>query len=89
LTPQVSDGTDDAKAPSGNAHQNDARTKGGQSMLYYAVVFFLIALVAAFFGFSGIAAGAASIAKLLFIAFLVLAVVTGIVHILGGARRLP
>jgi uncharacterized membrane protein YtjA (UPF0391 family) len=58
-------------------------------MLYYAVVFFVIALVAAFFGFSGIAAGATSIAKLLFIAFLVLAVVTGIVHILGGTRRLP
>ena len=35
-------------------------------MLHYAVVFFVIALIAAFFGFSGIAAGAAGIAKILF-----------------------
>ena len=45
-------------------------------MLYYAVVFFVIALVAAFFGFSGIALGAAGIAKILFVGFLVLAVVS-------------
>ena len=31
-------------------------------MLYYAVVFFIIALIAALFGFGGIAAGAAGIA---------------------------
>ena len=31
-------------------------------MLHYAVVFFVIALIAALFGFSGIAAGAVSIA---------------------------
>ena len=41
-------------------------------MLYYAAVFFVIALVAALFGFTGIAAGAAEIAKLLFVVFLVL-----------------
>jgi uncharacterized membrane protein YtjA (UPF0391 family) len=63
--------------------------QGGLFMLYYAVVFFVIALIAAFFGFSGVAVGAASIAKLLFIGFLVLAVVTGLVHLLGGPRRLP
>ena len=56
-------------------------------MLYYAVVFFVIALIAAFFGFSGLAAGAASIGKLLFIAFLVLAFVTAVVHLLGGSKR--
>jgi uncharacterized membrane protein YtjA (UPF0391 family) len=31
-------------------------------MLYYAVVFFIIALIAALFGFGGIAAGAAGVA---------------------------
>ena len=41
-------------------------------MLYYAAVFFVIALVAALFGFTGIAAGAVGIAKLLFVVFLVL-----------------
>jgi uncharacterized membrane protein YtjA (UPF0391 family) len=45
-------------------------------MLYYAIVFFVIALVAALFGFGGIAAGAAGIAKILFFAFLVIAIVT-------------
>jgi uncharacterized membrane protein YtjA (UPF0391 family) len=36
-------------------------------MLHYAVVFFVIALVAALFGFTGLAAGAAGIAKILFV----------------------
>ena len=44
----------------------------GRRMLYYALVFFIIALVAAVFGFGGIAAGAASIAQVLFFIFLVL-----------------
>jgi uncharacterized membrane protein YtjA (UPF0391 family) len=42
-------------------------------MLYWAAVFFIIALVAAVFGFGGIAAGAAGVAKVLFFVFLVLA----------------
>ena len=40
-------------------------------MLYWAAVFFVIAIVAAIFGFGGIAAGAVSIAKVLFFVFLV------------------
>jgi uncharacterized membrane protein YtjA (UPF0391 family) len=48
----------------------------GTHMLHYAVVFFVIALIAAFFGFGGIAVGAAGIAKILFIVFLIGAVVT-------------
>jgi uncharacterized membrane protein YtjA (UPF0391 family) len=39
-------------------------------MLHYAVVFFIIALIAAVFGFGGVAAGAAGIAKVLFFIFL-------------------
>jgi len=53
-------------------------------MLYYAAVFFVIALVAALFGFGGIAAGAAEIAKILFYIFLVVFVVT---LIFGVLRR--
>ena len=45
-------------------------------MLHYAVIFFVIALIAAVFGFTGIAAGAASIAKTLFVVFLIVAAVT-------------
>jgi uncharacterized membrane protein YtjA (UPF0391 family) len=53
-------------------------------MLYYAVVFFIIALIAALFGFGGIAAGAAGIAKILFVIFLIVALVT---FLMSLARR--
>jgi uncharacterized membrane protein YtjA (UPF0391 family) len=46
------------------------------SMLHWAAVFFIIALIAAFFGFFGIAGSAMGIAKVLFVIFLVLAVVS-------------
>jgi uncharacterized membrane protein YtjA (UPF0391 family) len=46
------------------------------AVLYYAVVFFIVALIAALFGFGGIAAGAAGIAKVLFIIFLIVSIVT-------------
>jgi len=51
-------------------------------MLHYAVVFFIIALIAAVFGFSGIAAGAAGIAQVLFVGFLILAVAGLVVGLL-------
>ena len=50
--------------------------QSGVIMLYYALVFFIIAIIAAVFGFGGIAAGAAGIAKILFWGFIVVAVVT-------------
>jgi uncharacterized membrane protein YtjA (UPF0391 family) len=53
-------------------------------MLHYAVVFFIIALIAAVFGFGGIAAGAAGIAKILFVIFLVMAVASFLVNVLRG-----
>ncbi|WP_084383572.1 DUF1328 domain-containing protein [Hydrogenophaga flava] len=45
-------------------------------MLHYAVVFFVIALIAAVLGFGGIAASAAGIAKTLFFVFLIMAAAT-------------
>lgn len=45
-------------------------------MLYYAAVFFVIALIAGVLGFGGIAAGAVGIARILFFVFIVLAVVS-------------
>jgi len=48
-------------------------------MLHYAVVFFIIALIAAVFGFGGIAVGAAEIAKVLFFIFLILFVASLVV----------
>jgi uncharacterized membrane protein YtjA (UPF0391 family) len=55
-------------------------------MLRYALIFFIVALIAALFGFTGIAAGAASIAKILFFAFLVIA---GVALAMGLLRRGP
>lgn len=52
-------------------------------MLSWALMFFVVALIAAAFGFGGIAASAAGIARVLFFIFLVLFVVsllTGLVH---------
>jgi uncharacterized membrane protein YtjA (UPF0391 family) len=60
------------------------RRTGGNLMLYWTVVLFAIALIAAFLGFGGIAAGAAGIAKILFFVFLVLAVLS-----LVFGRRAP
>ena len=53
-------------------------------MLYYALVFLVVALVAALLGFTGIAVLSAGVAKLLFFVFLVLFVISLIV---GLTRR--
>jgi uncharacterized membrane protein YtjA (UPF0391 family) len=53
-------------------------------MLHYAVVFFVIALIAAVLGFSGIAAGAAGIAKVLFVVFLVMAIASFVINLVKG-----
>jgi uncharacterized membrane protein YtjA (UPF0391 family) len=50
-------------------------------VLHYAVVFLVIALIAAVLGFGGIAAGAASVAKLLFFVFAVLAAAAFVVSL--------
>ena len=53
-------------------------------MLHYAVIFFVIALIAAVFGFGGIAAGAAGIAKILFVVFLVMAIASFLINASKG-----
>lgn len=56
-------------------------------MLGWALVFFLIAIVAAFFGFGGIATASAGIAQILFFVFLVLLIGSLVLHFTRGARR--
>ena len=58
-------------------------------MLYYAVVFFVIAIVAAVMGFGGIASGAESIARLLFGLFLILFLVSLIMGLFRRPGSLP
>ncbi len=50
-------------------------------MLYYALVFFVIAIVAAFLGFGGIVIASAGIAKLLFFLFLIAFLVSLVMHV--------
>lgn len=45
-------------------------------MLYYALAFLLVAIVAAIFGFGGIASASAGIAQILFFIFVALFVIT-------------
>jgi len=45
-------------------------------MLYWAAVFFVIAIVAAIFGFGSIAESAVGIARILFFVFIVLAILS-------------
>ena len=54
-------------------------------MLYYALIFLVIALIAGFFGFFGVAGLAASIAKVLFVVFVVLLIIS----LIMGRRRPP
>jgi len=53
-------------------------------MLYWALVFLIVALVAAVFGFGGISVAAAGIARVLFFLFIVLFIVS---LIAGGFGR--
>jgi uncharacterized membrane protein YtjA (UPF0391 family) len=68
--------TDEAKVPEGTQEI---------VMLYYAVVFLVIALIAGALGFFGVAGAAVGIAKILFFVFLVLFVVS----LLLGRRAPP
>jgi uncharacterized membrane protein YtjA (UPF0391 family) len=56
------------------------------TMLRWAVIFLVVALVAALFGFTGIAAAAAGIAKFLFFLFLVMCLVFLIIGISVGKK---
>ena len=53
-------------------------------MLRWALIFLVIALVAAALGFTGVYVAAAGIAKLLFYVFLVLFVVSLVMHLARG-----
>src|SRR6185437_16817339 len=64
-------------------HQDGAFAKESR-MLYWAVVFFVIAIIAAIFGFGGIASAAAGIAKILFFIFIVIFAIALIMGLMRG-----
>jgi uncharacterized membrane protein YtjA (UPF0391 family) len=59
-------------------------------MLYWAVVFLIISLVAGLMGFGGIASSAAGFSQVLFYLFIVLFVVSLLIGLSGkGRAKLP
>jgi len=58
-------------------------------MLRWALVFFIVAIIAAVFGFGGIAAGSADIARVLFFLFLVVFLISLVWGLATGRRTVP
>ncbi len=54
-------------------------------MLKWALIFFLVSIVAGIFGFTGIAAGAATIARVLFFIALAVMLVFLVLGLMAGA----
>ena len=76
------------KIPGSNVAERGGRSPDQSAqedriMLYWAAVFFIVAIVAGLFGFGGIAVAAVEIAKILFYVFLVLFVLS----LLSGLHR--
>jgi len=55
-------------------------------MLVWAMIFSVVALIAAIFGYGGIGAGAAGIGRVLFFGFLALAVLSVAARFVGRGR---
>lgn len=55
-------------------------------MLFWALVFFIVAIVAAAFGFGGIAEASADIAQILFFIFVVIFLVTLVMGLMSRRR---
>jgi uncharacterized membrane protein YtjA (UPF0391 family) len=66
-----------------------AGLEGRILMLYWAVVFLVVAIIAGLFGFGGIASASAGIAQILFFIFLVLLVISLIMYFVRGRRPPP
>jgi|TARA_B110000211_G_C13938458_1_gene490502 uncharacterized membrane protein YtjA (UPF0391 family) len=56
-------------------------------MLHWALVFFIVSIVAALFGFGGIASSAVGIAKVLFFIFIVLFAISLVVGLITGKKK--
>jgi len=53
-------------------------------MLKWAIIFFLISVVAGWFGFTGVASGARTIAKVLFFIFIVIFIIVLVFGVMLG-----
>ena len=60
--------------------------QGDSQMLRWALIFLVVALIAAALGFGGIAGTSMGIAKILFVVFAVLFAISLVMHLLRGGR---
>jgi uncharacterized membrane protein YtjA (UPF0391 family) len=74
-------------ATGSRGHQPPGTPSTEESMLYWALMFLIIAIIAGFLGFGGIAFAAAGIAKILFFIFLIVFAVMLLTGLMG--RRSP
>jgi uncharacterized membrane protein YtjA (UPF0391 family) len=66
------------------------KKRRANKMLRWALIFFIVALVAAALGFGGFAGAAAGVAMILFWVFLAITVIMFLIGLVGGpARPLP
>ena len=77
------------KRPQINISVDVNNIKRGIDMLRWALMFFVIAIIAALFGFGGIAAASASIAQFLFFIFVALFVLALIFGVIDHRSRPP
>jgi uncharacterized membrane protein YtjA (UPF0391 family) len=56
-------------------------------MLRWALIFFIVAIIAAAMGFGNLAGSLSDIARILFFVFLVLLLVSVVMHLAGGGRK--
>lgn len=56
-------------------------------MLYWSVIFFMIALVAGLFGFGGIATTSVGIAQVLFYLFLFIFILSVVIHLIRSVFK--
>ena len=77
-------GTERTEEFENGAYKQESKKK----MLKWALIFFVVAIIAAVLGFGGIAAGASSIAMILFWVFLAITVVLFLVGLVSGRRAL-
>ena len=73
-----------AAEPDGGRRIEAGLCKEVRPMLKWALIFFIISIVAGVFGFGGISAGAADIAKILFYIFVVIFVIFLILGVMAG-----
>ena len=67
-------------------NENSNRAKEIKSMLRWAAIFLVIALIAALLGFTGIAGAAADIAKFLFFLFIAIFVIIFLLAVFAGRK---